>query len=132
MSAAPTGSRILGTDREELAWAAGFFDGEGYTGRVPARPGQRTGVRAIVGQKYPELLHRFRAAVGDLGTIYGPRKNGKSLIYVYNVGGHEDVQALGALLWPFLGAVKRQQWKSALAEWMAQPRKYKTRRPHGH
>lgn len=64
--------------KSELAWAAGFFDGEGHTGmRVPT--GRDYGYVVMnMAQTEREPLERFQAAVGA-GYIYGPygRKNHK-------------------------------------------------------
>lgn len=54
-------------NREELAWAAGFFDGEGCFSY--SKSGQY--VCVSIGQTVREPLERFKLAVG-LGVIYGP------------------------------------------------------------
>lgn len=58
------------THETEVSWAAGFFDGEGtvWSRIVPYRA-----VRLAVGQSAtPELLERFRLAVGGVGNVRGP------------------------------------------------------------
>jgi hypothetical protein len=98
-------------DREELAWAAGFFDGEGcfsYTnaGRFPM-------IR--IGQTEREPLDRFHTVVGELGKVYGPYnlqrpgRLSKKPQWAFQVTGHERVQAIAALLWFKLGSTKRAQ-----------------------
>lgn len=111
-------------DREELAWAAGFFDGEGSTGTY-SKVGRRGSIHMTVGQDHLELLERFHRAVLGIGSIYGPYKNSKQRYW--KAFGHEDVQAAGALLWSFLGPIKRAQWKTALKQWSDLPRVYKIR-----
>ena len=54
-------------DREEIAWAAGFFDGEGCFSYIQ----KARYVCLRIGQSELEPLERFREAVG-LGKIYGP------------------------------------------------------------
>src|SRR5712692_211737 len=61
-------------DREDLAWAAGFYDGEGCTLTVdPERLYPWIGVTqggSLDGP--PEVLVRFKRAVGGIGHIDGP------------------------------------------------------------
>jgi ssDNA-binding Zn-finger/Zn-ribbon topoisomerase 1 len=105
-------------DREALAWAAGFFDGEGCASFSNVRRfhlnfnvRQATDDAAVV----PEVLIRFRDAVG-LGRIHGPerRPRRERPQYVWQAGSFEDCQAVLALLWPWLGTIKRAQAARAL------------------
>jgi hypothetical protein len=97
-------------DREELAWAAGFFDGEGcfsYTERAGY------GV-ATIGQTDMRALERFRCAVG-VGKIYGPYdyrypgRMSKRPWWNYRAHRREHVQAIVTMLWFKLGPIKREQ-----------------------
>ncbi len=99
-------------DREALAWAAGFFDGEGSTYLDP-RP------RLQVVQNDDEVLLRFAAAIGGLGKLGGGTKvygRAKKPIYTHRVTGWRDVQAVVAMLWPFLSTQKREQAVRVLTE----------------
>lgn len=107
------------THREQLAWAAGFFDGEGNAGIY----GSRT-VRARIGNTDLAQLQRFMSVV-RVGKIYGPYRNGKGIvngaktytsrpIYFYWVSGFEDVQHLMCLLWSWLSQPKRDQFVKSL------------------
>jgi hypothetical protein len=98
-------------DREELAWAAGLFDGEGcfsYTERAGF------GV-ATISQVDRRVLDRFQRAVGGLGKVYGPYASRSSdryrrkAQYRYSAHRRADLQAVVALLWFKLGPVKRAQ-----------------------
>jgi hypothetical protein len=107
-------------DREQLAWAAGFLDGEGcfyiteQNKRKPPRP------RFELGQVHTAVLERFKKVVGFGAPVNGPytRKQKPHIkaapMWTYSVSGFEDVQALVALLWTWLGPVKRAQAKSVL------------------
>jgi hypothetical protein len=93
------------TEREQLAWAAGFFDGEGSTYADP-RP------RLSVVQNDPEVLLKFAAAIGNIGALGGGDKvygRAKKPIWHWRVTGWRDVQAVVAMLWPFLTSQKRKQ-----------------------
>jgi hypothetical protein len=88
----------------ELAWAAGFFDGEGSTCLC------NNSLRLQVSQNELEPLERFRVAVG-VGKINRRwRTNGfkDRWNYMYWVGGANAKTALD-LLWPYLSSIKRRQ-----------------------
>lgn len=106
--------------REELAWAAGFWDGEGCSGNwsfgikgYPERKPQRV-CRAILGQKTSPLLTRFKEAVG-FGKVYGPYLSSRNQMR-WQVQSFEHVQAVAAILWSWLGESKRSQFRKALGK----------------
>lgn len=106
--------------REELAWAAGFYDGEGSISI--SRGGTknqriRTPIPKIsITQIDPRVLERFRDAVG-LGKILGPYSyNCVRIVWFYRVQRFEHVQAIIAMLWPFLGPLKREQIQRVMAQ----------------
>jgi hypothetical protein len=103
-------------DREKLAWAAGFFDGEGcfsFTDKAAY-----ASVSIVQVERRP--LERFQDAIGGLGTIYGPYfklypgRMSKQPWHQYRAYRREHVQAIAALLWFKLGETKRQQAKTVL------------------
>lgn len=91
----------------ELAWAAGFFDGEGWFS-VPER-GQS--LEMGVGQKLRPTLERFRAAVG-VGQLYSERKGTFSSWRATNVA---DQYRTIRLIWPYMSEPKREQGRETLA-----------------
>jgi hypothetical protein len=100
-------------DRHELAWAAGFFDGEGWAARSKTR-----GVQARINQsdddRVPEVLLRFQRIVG-LGRLHGPvREDGRKDLYHWDVSSRSDVAAVANATWPWLGSVKRIEFEAAL------------------
>ena len=105
--------------REELAWAAGFYDGEGGLYFKQNQTKVR-GLLLVIGQTDIRPLHRFQEAVGGLGKIY-ERSKPKSVkhkqAWVYCVGHFEVVQAVVAMMWPFMSAPKREQAVKALARY---------------
>jgi hypothetical protein len=102
-------------DREELAWAAGFLDGEGHFGRhrrKGARPGGRLAIQVAQQDRRP--LDRLQAILG--GRVYGPYgPYGQTQPYfLWYIQGFERTQATIAMLWPFLSEPKRLQARRAL------------------
>lgn len=106
-------------NREELAWAAGFFDGEGHVSfnhRKNTR--SKGGLRFTVAQADRAVLDRMQRALG-IGRVkgpYGPYKTQTKPFWIYMVGSFEEVQAAIAMMWSFLSPVKRAQAKVALQE----------------
>lgn len=104
------------TKEARLAWAAGFFDGEGYCG-VTGRS-----IRIIVVQtgdeaEPPDTLVRFREFVGH-GRIARRQRVAKyphwSPTWVLSVTSANEVKAVAALLLPYLCQAKREQIEAAL------------------
>jgi hypothetical protein len=112
----PAGPWEPPTWREELAWAAGFFDAEGST-HLDRHHNDRPVV--AVGQRERQVMDRFQAAVG-LGAVEFRRDRGKPK-YTWRVGGFEKSQAVMAMLWPFLDVVKREQFLRVMSGYHAAP-----------
>ena len=110
-------------NREELAWAAGFFDGEGTT-HLNRRRWPRVGV-VQTGEYAMHLLRRFQEAVGGLGKIYGPRqqRGNWAMAWYFKTNRFEEAQAIIAMLWAFLGPAKREQARQALLVYGAETTK---------
>lgn len=110
-------------NREELAWAAGLFDGEGSIGLYSAGRAQRwKHLRLAVGQSDTEVLIRFNAAVGGLGKLTGPykgSKNTKKPQFMLTFNGFERCQAVVAFMWQWLSSPKRNQCRFGLGEAIA-------------
>ena|ERR1700674_523622 len=132
-------------NREDLIWAAGFYDGEGSccivkTSRTPARPGfagrQHLGLNLQVAQIEPTVLHRFLAAV-QVGKVYGPypsSQKGHQNYWQWQTGTFESIQYVICQLWPWLSAPKKLQARTALLAYVAycaQPRCPMGPRPKG-
>lgn len=105
------------TRSEALAWAAGFFDGEGSTCFMGNY------VILSISQNHREPLYRFREAIGYEAPIYGPYvyQDGRNNIYELRVLGIDRVNAALDILWPWLGIVKREQAQRARREWGDRP-----------
>ena len=119
----------------DVAWAAGFFDGEGTVGinRLNPTRAPYRGVEMEIPQSsddgVPKVLLRFKEVVGR-GSITGPHepRNPWSQLpsYRWRLGGHLNVEATAGLLWPWLSAVRRIRIEWALGEVHAGLKK----RPH--
>lgn len=117
-----------GSMSQELAWAGGFFDGEGSTYLEKHRTHQGyfypvlyVPQSAEIGVA-PELL-RLRSAVSGLGNISGVRQDGPELkpYRRWRVVTPLKVQAALHLLWPFIGGVKRTQAQQVMTTIHRQP-----------
>jgi hypothetical protein len=105
-------------NRTKLAWAAGFFDGEGWVGAIQAykRPGcGGLGIRSVIMQKDRRALDKFKQAVG-FGKVAGPyaAKGRVNPLYCWRIGQESQVRLLYKLLKPYLGVVKTLQFKKAI------------------
>jgi hypothetical protein len=129
----------MSTYREDVAWAAGLFDGEGFfrygvrfysavrkaTGRGY---GQQIGAGIQMGEE--DVLRRFREVMG-FGSIGGPYEYGfnkkgepNRLMWQWTCSSFEKVQATIAMLWPNLGTRRRARAAEILraySEWLANP-----------
>lgn len=111
----------------ELAWAAGFFDGEGTV--TVHRGGRAGGSRYLMaavkqsadGRGAPATLERLQAAVG-LGRVGGPYSDSptrrgfspnRRAYFMWYARGHEAEIAIERL-WPELGETKRREALSGL------------------
>lgn len=105
-------------DRLAVAWAAGFFDGEGstYVHHDSSRQGYLR-IELSLPQKgaasVPEALSRFRRAMCEMGRFGGPDETS---LYWWRTRGRLEAFAALALLWNDLGAVKREQANRAIRE----------------
>ena len=106
---------------KELAWAAGFFDGEGTTHAIKQRKGRASGAKIMMAlpQTNLETLERFQRAVG-VGVIYGPHvfkgnKHQRSPMWRWQAHQWQDVQVAIAKLWKYLSRPKKDQFLRYLA-----------------
>ncbi len=115
----------------ELAWAGGFFTGEGSLGAYQVAKRSPTGTRpsssisqASFDGRIPFVLERFREAVGD-GSIhgpYGPRGWSKYPQYRWDLSGYAKVAEVMRRLWPWLDQKRQAQCDRTLgSDWRAMP-----------
>ncbi len=98
------------TWREELAWAAGVFDGEGCFSSARDKATSRPRTHLAIGQTETTMLRRVQRAFG-FGAVRGPYGgHGRNKPYFqFIVNTFEEAQAALAMMWPFLGEPKRRQ-----------------------
>ena len=99
-------------DRHELAWAAGFFDGEGWANR--AERGVQSRINQAGADGMPEVLVKFQRIVG-VGRLKGPTLiEGRKPLYHWEATSRPDLQRVAGLISPWLCDVKRRQFEHAL------------------
>lgn len=115
-------------NREELAWAAGFFDGEGYigvcwNGNGHLHSGKKfRSINLSIAQSIDKdgrtayVLKRFQKVVLGLGHIAKKRdhQGNRRAANQFQSGKFEHIQAIIALLWKYLSPTKKQQAMLAL------------------
>lgn len=121
-------------NREELAWAAGFFDGEGTAVLANVNSTRErdypTPSLAVTQHFSPELVERFQRAVLGLGKVYGPHMSKGTAWHprwMWQCRRPHEVLAVAPLLWPWLGSTKRQQIATVIAGYLVDA---KRRRPY--
>lgn len=106
--------------REDLAWAAGLYEGEGTVCRA------RTSRFLSLTSTDEDVVLRFREAVG-MGQVtgpYGPHPpRGKKVYWTWRVCNFEHRQAVTALLWDWLSPRRKVQLTESLA-WDRKPGDY--------
>lgn len=114
---------------ENIAWAAGFFDGEGNVSYARSYPSAKTGrvtaqLCAQIAQKGDnrEVLEVFQHAVG-FGKIYGPYpyktpagRREEKYVLVYNT---DEVERLLIVLKPYLKSRKTSDFQLAILAYYA-------------
>ena len=99
-------------ESHDFAWAAGFFDGEGWANR------SGRGVQSRINQAgpdgIPEVLTKFRQIVG-VGRIKGPViVDGKQPLYYWEATSRSDLIDVVERIGPWLCAVKRAEFERKL------------------
>lgn len=112
----------------ELAWAAGFFDGEGSTKKVSYHYRTKKGIvrkptkniSMAVSQCDLSPLKRFRSAVGGLGRINGPYQYGtnKRPYWVWSAS-CKAAKAVFSVLKRHLCSIKKRQYRQVSQELMS-------------
>ena len=99
-------------DSHDFAWAAGFFDGEGWANR------SRRGVASRINQAsldgIPEVLTKFQRVVG-VGRIHGPvMVEGRQPLYYWEATSRPDLTRVVERIGSWLCPVKRAEFERTL------------------
>jgi hypothetical protein len=99
--------------KTEVAWAAGFFEGDGsiYVYRSHRNP--KGYIRLSVTQVTTERLERFEAAMG-VGSVVGPYHHKGTTKWMWRVAAKKDVRHSLNLMWPYLGPTMRRRLRDCL------------------
>lgn len=108
-------ARDTDTNKLELVWAAGFYDGEGSVSCTANNGKPMSRVQLSIGQREDAegvpaaTLERFMAAVG-CGKIYVKSRRGHDIHqHQYIVSSRELVFDVCNKLWPYISEVKKLQ-----------------------
>jgi hypothetical protein len=113
------------SNREEIIWAAGLFEGEGTIGCWRQPTSQRNGVtlttRIVMTDE--DIMHRFADAldsfglelkINKAGRLYGGEKKLRYTIQTYQF---EKSQAIITMFWSWLGSRRRKQAIDSLTKY---------------
>jgi len=107
-------------DTHELAWAAGFFDGEGCTHvgiTNKDRPKPTIRIVLAIDQLGDFALIRFRKATNNRGNIALVSTTGRR-VYQYRVNTFWEVQMVMCVLWKYLSPPKKRQYKETVTKFL--------------
>lgn len=103
---------------EDIAWAAGLFEGEGCVGlnkgHTRALPTARH-IYARITMTDEDVVRKFAKIMN--WRVYGPYNHGKAhhkSQWATMASNFEQVQAMVAMFWPWLGSRRREQARGAL------------------
>lgn len=98
----------------DLAWAAGFWDGEGNANAY--LKGERWQIQAAVTQIHLDTLERFRDIVG-VGKIYGPYETASGVHpqWTLKIRGEDNIRHLYESMKPWLTPHKISQFEEVFA-----------------
>lgn len=108
--------------RENLAWAAGIIEGEGYIGARPL--GARSaGLQIQVGMTDQDVVQRLMDVLGR-GNVTGPYSRSSAphhkSIWNYGVYG-KDAYAILVALYPWFGSRRAETSLASIRTWIALP-----------
>lgn len=106
--------------REERAWAAGFFDGEGNVMASKSHNTMCPIVQMSQCKDGEKILNRFKAAIGGFGSVDLYREAGylprHSEMWRFSCTRFDEIETIMGALWPWLCDVKKAQFKETVAK----------------
>lgn len=115
----------------ELAWAAGFFDGEGNVSYLVKRKSEPKLTLTVV-QVGTTCLKRFRQAVGSKREFYNYNPTGPYAGHIqqrFTLQNFEEIQITMIRLWPYLSRPKKDQYIEKVREYLLQVKEKKKINP---
>lgn len=103
--------------REDVAWAAGLFEGEG---NISGYAKARRGFRLALWMTDADVVKRFSdiVQVGSFGGPYNyPSAPNSKPLYRWRTGSFEHGQYVLAMLWPYLGIRRKQRAREVLCNY---------------
>jgi hypothetical protein len=102
----------------DIAWAAGFFDGDGHVSAVrQSRAGngrESRWLRMALGQSDRRPLDRFAAIFGGKIIPVGPNALSVKPRWMWYLARRGEVRAAMEAMLPYLSEPKIEQWEAAL------------------
>lgn len=110
-------------NKENLAYAAGLFDGEG-TSRFCLYNGTNRAIRLQIKMTDVEPLRKFWEAINHKAKVYGPYRERKWKgeyrdNYQVLVQNFEEFQFVMCLLWNWLSQPKKNQFKETMISYLS-------------
>ena len=109
---------MISWSREDLAWAAGLFEGEGtITMRRQAQRGYSYEYWGLaIAMTDEDVVRRFHEVI-ELGRVTGPvPTKGGQPIYIWRSSSQPDIYAVLAALYPWLGGRRRSRAEECLRD----------------
>lgn len=113
----------------DIAWAAGFLEGDGHFGwhhdgrfrRADGSFGKKWGQPIVVAdQVYREPLDKLRS-IFNMGKVYGPYASASGRgKYRWELSSNQAA-AVMLTLWTFMSSIKREQIETAISRWKLTP-----------
>ena len=97
--------------REDLAWCAGFFDGEGTVGfKHKPKPGYHGPPMLSLPNTDLDMIEEFKIIV-KCGAIYSKNViEGRLPCWAWNSNSFENSQAVMCMMWSFLSSDKKMKY----------------------
>ena len=108
-------------EKTDLAWAAGFFDGEGCVHyHVLNNKYKTTSISLSISQSVlnEDLLSKWFNIfkVGGFNSTHSHRGNENAIDH-WVTARFEHIQYIMALIWPWLGKAKKDKYEEAILSW---------------
>ena len=127
--------RLVPSREQELAWAAGLFEGEGTWNAYGYKNKAKRSVQARLAMTDRDVVERFAAAMG-FGTIVARKvredRPREKPVFEWYTQKRANVRQMIEWFWPFLGERRRSRAEALIALGPAKPSNERTHCPKGH